>query len=275
MEEKKIRLLKPEEIECRVSTIKEYGVSLLLYKDARVDQKILDETFGLYGWQRKHECIDGNLYCTVSVKDNESGEWISKQDVGTSGMAEQEKSQASDSFKRACFNLGIGRELYSAPFIWISAVHAPIKIDKRGNKYICNSKFYVSSITYSDDREIESLKLVNEEGAEVFSWTKKNKYVKTDKDRMERVSSIDKENISELSKDKKPDIDVSERNEVSKLSEEQMDSLKKELKRTGVTQKQVKDRYEINDIKVMSESTYMKVMAALGVTGSKGDKKVA
>ena len=114
-----IRLLKADEIECRVSMINEKGLSLLLYKDARVDQKILDETFGAFGWKRSHQCIDGNLYCTVEIYDRESGEWISKQDVGTTGYTEKEKSQASDSFKRACFNWGIGRELYTAPFIWI------------------------------------------------------------------------------------------------------------------------------------------------------------
>ncbi len=116
-----VRLLNADEIECRVSYINEKGVSLLLYKDARVDQKILDETFGAFGWKRSHQCIDGNLYCTVEVFDREAGVWVSKQDVGTTGFAEKEKSQASDSFKRACFNWGIGRELYSAPFIWIPA----------------------------------------------------------------------------------------------------------------------------------------------------------
>ena len=108
-----VRLLNADEIECRVSYINEKGVSLLLYKDARVDQKILDETFGAFGWKRSHQCIDGNLYCTVEVFDREAGVWVSKQDVGTTGFAEKEKSQASDSFKRACFNWGIGRELYS------------------------------------------------------------------------------------------------------------------------------------------------------------------
>ena len=77
-----IRLLKPTEIECRIGSIKENGLSLLLYKDARVDQRILDETFGIFGWQRSHQMIDGNLYCTVSVYDEKTGGWISKQDVG-------------------------------------------------------------------------------------------------------------------------------------------------------------------------------------------------
>ena len=78
-----IRLLKADEIECRIATINEKGLSLLLYKDARVDQRILDETFGIFGWKRSHQCIDGNLYCTVEIYDKDSGEWISKQDVGT------------------------------------------------------------------------------------------------------------------------------------------------------------------------------------------------
>lgn len=99
-----IRLLKADEIECRISAINEKGLNLLLYKDARVDQRILDETFGPFGWKRSHQCINGSLYCTVEVFNKKSGEWIAKQDVGTMGHTEKEKSQASDSFKRACFN---------------------------------------------------------------------------------------------------------------------------------------------------------------------------
>ena len=95
MEQNRIRLLKADEIECRIAVIKENGLSLLLYKDARVDQKILDETFGIFGWKRSHQCIDGNLYCTVEIYDKESGEWVAKQDVGTTGYTEKEKSQAS------------------------------------------------------------------------------------------------------------------------------------------------------------------------------------
>lgn len=127
--ENQIRLLHADEIECRVSVVKESGVSLLLYKDARVDQRVLDETFGMFGWKRSHQCIDGNLYCTVEIRDPASGEWIAKQDVGTVGYTEKEKSQASDSFKRACFNWGIGRELYTAPFIWVPAADAAIRKD--------------------------------------------------------------------------------------------------------------------------------------------------
>ena len=102
-----IRLLRADEIECRVSTINGNGLSLLLFKDARVDQKILDETFSPFGWKRSHQSIDGNLYCTVEVWDSEKKQWIAKQDVGVMSHSEKEKGQASDSFKRACFNWGI------------------------------------------------------------------------------------------------------------------------------------------------------------------------
>ena len=121
MEKNMIRLLRADEIECRIGMINEKGLSLLLYKDARVDMKILDEVYGQFNWQRKHEVIGGNLYCTVSIWDDEKQQWISKMDVGTKSNTEQEKGEASDSFKRACFSHGIGRELYTAPFIWISA----------------------------------------------------------------------------------------------------------------------------------------------------------
>ena len=93
-----IRLLRADEIECRIATINEKGLSLLLFKDARVDQKILDETFTPFGWKRSHQMIDGNLYCTVEVWDEGKGQWIGKQDVGTVSHTEKEKGQASDSF---------------------------------------------------------------------------------------------------------------------------------------------------------------------------------
>ena len=166
MEQKKIRLLNANEIECRVSTIGEKGVSLLLYKDARVDQKILDETFGPFGWKRSHQSIDGNLYCTVEILDKESGIWVAKQDVGTTGFAEKEKSQASDSFKRACFNWGIGRELYTAPFIWVPA--NKIKLQKKGDKWFCNSYFTVKEISFNEEnieyviKESKKLQKVNQ-----------------------------------------------------------------------------------------------------------------
>ena len=112
------RALRADEVELRVSTCSAKGFSLLLYKDARCDQNILDETVGAMNWQRHHSRENAN--CIVSIWDEEKKQWIEKEDTGTESFTEKEKGLASDSFKRACFNWGIGRELYTAPFIWIS-----------------------------------------------------------------------------------------------------------------------------------------------------------
>ena len=144
------RDLTADEIDCRVATCNENGVSLLLYKDARVDMNILDETFGITGWQRTHELIGDRLYCTVSIWDDKRQQWIRKQDVGTESYTEKEKGQASDSFKRACFNIGIGRELYSAPFIWVNASDCNMK--QYNGKWSTYDRFEVVDITIENKR---------------------------------------------------------------------------------------------------------------------------
>ena len=140
-----IRLLTASDIECRAQQVDKAfkWCSLLLYKNARVDMQILDETFGRFGWQRTHEIINGRLYCTVSIYDNEKKQWVSKQDVGTESNTEAEKGQASDAFKRACFNIGIGRELYTSPKIFVTL----FPDDIRNNKLY--TKFEVSEIGYN------------------------------------------------------------------------------------------------------------------------------
>lgn len=157
----KFRDLTKEEIECRVSQISKNGLSLLLYKDARCDMNILDETVGAERWQRKHYECKGNLFCSVGIKLNE---WVWKDDCGAESNSEKEKGEASDSFKRACFNWGIGRELYTAPFIWIIADYANIEeyIDKKDNKtkYRCKDKFILKSITI-ENKKITSLEIYN------------------------------------------------------------------------------------------------------------------
>jgi Uncharacterized protein conserved in bacteria len=163
------RCLTPEEIDVRVATCSDKGCTLLLYKDARVDQNILDEVFGIYGWERSHQLIGDRLYCTVKIKNPDTGEWISKQDVGTESNTEKEKGQASDSFKRACFNLGIGRELYSAPFIWIEPDKFNLRSGNNG-KATTYDRFRVKSIGY-DKGVINHLVVVNDskKGMVVYS----------------------------------------------------------------------------------------------------------
>lgn len=154
-----IRLLNANEIEVRVQSVKSNGCILLLYKDARVDMRILDETYGPTGWKRTHEVINGNLFCNIDIWDDIKKQWIRKQDVGVESYTEKEKGQASDSFKRAGFNVGIGRELYTAPFIWINLQAGEVK-DKGGKAYI-NPRlhFKVKSIGYNNKREINSLEI--------------------------------------------------------------------------------------------------------------------
>lgn len=162
------RELQASEIECRVSTVNENGCSLLLYKDARVDQRLLDEHVGPMNWQRKHEIIGGSLYCSVGIYDTDKAEWIWKQDVGTESYTAKEKGQASDSFKRACFNWGIGRELYTAPLIWIDKKYVNI-VNYKG-KYTIDKKerFEVKEIEY-EEGAIKNIVIVNQYGKQVFS----------------------------------------------------------------------------------------------------------
>ena len=143
------RDLMAEEIECRVAQANEYGVSLLLYKDARCDQNILDETVGAMNWQRTHTRDNAN--CIVSLWDEKKQQWISKEDTGTESNTEKEKGLASDSFKRACFNWGIGRELYTAPNIKVKPEDCTA-LKQYGDKRKCFDTFEVQKIIIEKKR---------------------------------------------------------------------------------------------------------------------------
>ena len=163
-----IRLLGKEDIDVRVAqTIagnNKVKVSLMLYKDARVDMRILDELFTPMGWKRSHRLIGDRLYCQVDVWDSEKKEWISKEDVGTESNTEAEKGQASDSFKRACFNWGIGRELYSAPRIVVDLNDNEYTKDQN-NRIRVWATFSVKSIGYdTKTRTINSLEIQDKFG---------------------------------------------------------------------------------------------------------------
>ena len=154
------RDLTAEDIEVRVQSAKANGVILLLYKNARVDMNILDETVGPENWQREHYECKGNLFCRVGIK--QLNEWVWKSDCGTESNTEAQKGEASDSFKRACFNWGIGRELYTSPFIWISDKDCNIKEREFNGKkiYSCNDNFEVEKIKV-ENKKIVGLSIVN------------------------------------------------------------------------------------------------------------------
>ena len=190
------RKLKAEEIDCRVSTVNAKGCSLLLYKDARVDQNILDETFGIFGWQRSHQLIGDRLYCTVSVWDEKKQIWISKQDVGTESYTEKEKGQASDSFKRACFNLGIGRELYTAPFIWIGSDKCNL-VDKDGKKTTYD-RFFVSEIGYDKNGNINHLVIYRERPKEKVYVFNGEAEKELDEKNAKKITKKEAENLEKI-----------------------------------------------------------------------------
>lgn len=165
----KFRTLRADEIEVRTQQIKENGVSVLLYKTARTDANLLDETVGADNWQNDFKSIDGKMFGYISIKCG--NEWVTKSDSGTEGNIEAEKSLASDAFKRAGFKWGIGRELYTAPFIWISA--DVIKIENRGGKFYTNEKFEVSKIGYNENNEINMLEIINSKKQTVYTFGSK------------------------------------------------------------------------------------------------------
>jgi hypothetical protein len=173
------RTLKASEIECKVSMVRETGVQLLLYKTARTDMQLLDETLGAYNWQCKYEEIKGNMYCTISIYDTDKKEWVHKQDCGVeSAFGDKEKGEASDAFKRAGFKVGIGRELYTSPFIWITKDNCNIKesTNAQGKKiYTTNDTFIVDSISYSKERDIISLVIRNCKTNEICYQMKDNR----------------------------------------------------------------------------------------------------
>lgn len=158
------RTLTAAEIECRVGMSRNGSVSLLLYKNARVDMALLDEVFGPFGWSRSHQELKGTIYCSVNVLDKESGQWVPKTDAGVESNTDPQKGEASDSFKRACVNWGIGRELYTAPFIWVELTET----EWNGGKPKC--AFKVSRIEYNDNREISELEIVDRSGEVRYSY---------------------------------------------------------------------------------------------------------
>ena len=168
MENLKFRTLNADEIECRVGSVTDKGCSLLLYKDARVDMRLLDEVVGAFNWKREHTLINNNLYCTVSIYNAETKEWVSKQDVGVESQTEKEKGQASDAFKRACFNWGIGRELYTSPFVWVNLGQNEWRLGAGGRKQPA-VKFSVKEISYKDGK-VAKLVIVDDKGVERYTF---------------------------------------------------------------------------------------------------------
>ena len=209
------RTLHADEIDCRVAQIDKTWCTVLLYKDARVDQNILDETVGCMNWQNHYSRDNAN--CTVAIWDEDKKEWVEKENTGTESFSEAEKGLASDSFKRACFNWGIGRELYTAPSIFITP-RKDIKYRNGGKevdefyeykdgKYTTKTRFWVELIDYDDNKRIKDLiirdnknnirfsELTKEKEKELFEiYTTMKKYIEAAEKKDER---FDREKLYE------------------------------------------------------------------------------
>lgn len=226
------RTLRADEIEVRVATVSEKGVSLLLYKDARCDMNILDETVGPFNWQRHHSRDNAN--CIVSIYDEKKAVWVSKEDTGTESYTEKEKGLASDSFKRACFNWGIGRELYTAPFIWVSA--NDVNLTQKNGKWTTYDRFSVEDISYKD-KKIVGIKIRNDNRKHtVYTFGYFNK------------------EIDNLSKG---------------IGQAKINLLKKEVKRIGLTDDQFLTKYKKTKFNDFTEEEWLKLYPALQKLKSK------
>lgn len=164
-------LLDKEQISVKVKQVTASGAIALLYKSARVDMDMLDDVVSPENWTCDYREIHGNLYCGIAIK-SDNGEWVWKWDCGIESAQDdgnEKKAEASDAFKRAGFRWGIGRELYTSPFIFLN-----VETEQRGSGYKLKNafdRFEVSAIRYDDRRKIEQLTIVNSKtGAVVFNW---------------------------------------------------------------------------------------------------------
>lgn len=229
MEDIKIRALRADEIECKVAQVTDGKVQLLLYKDARCDKRILDETFGIMGWADCYSEIKGNLYCSIMIYDQHTGMWIQKQDCGIeSAFGDKEKGEASDAFKRACFNVGIGRELYTKIPIWINTETVS---NQRGDKTTYKQKNSYQSwfVSYIEtDNEKEKIKYIEISDYKtkkvVFKWGTKGQ-IKAENNQT---------NIANTQINKKqPEANMKSTERPKVVNKEQLDELMKEANQRG------------------------------------------
>ena len=262
MSTNKIRFLKSNEIEIRVVQILKNGYQLVLYKNSRCDKRILDEVYGPLRWKSEYSEIKGNLYCTISVWDEEIKQWISKQDCGTESNMEKAKGEATDAFKRAGTAWGIGRELYTKLFIWVQGGTQPL-CDNSGKQIVKNSKpqyelinkymqWHVSKIEVDEEIEkIIGLEIEDDSGIVVFSFG--------------TVSVNNKKEDPPVASDFQWELD-----NIDMATPEQMKQIHAGCEFTGISEKALLKR---TGVKKWEYATYAQAQHALNYLNTKADMK--
>ena len=178
-EKSEIRTLRADEIEVKVKQIGETGAVALLYKTARTDMAMLDEIYGAGNWQNDYKEIKGNLYCGIGIRFADGADYVWRWDCGIESRADDEgnekKGEASDAFKRAGTRWGIGRELYTAPFIFLKVDTKPGGAANGKARYVLADKFArfdVKEIGYDANRRINRLVIIDEKDRIVFTYPK-------------------------------------------------------------------------------------------------------
>lgn len=233
------RKLRADEIEARIATVTDKGCQILLYKNARCDMNILDETVGPFNWQRDHKELKGNMYAGISIFDENKGIWVTKWDCGAESNTEAEKGEASDSFKRAGFNWGIGRELYTSPFVWFKSEQLKtLYQDDKTKKWKCTDSFSVEAVEYVENK-MSYLKVVNNKSKEVFVWG--------------RSKELQPENKNDL------------------ISEEEYAMLCQLIKEANVNEEKLLLQYKVNSLMLLTKVRYTALVNKLSkVIAEKG-----
>lgn len=249
---KTIPLLTSDDIEVKIKKCTKAGAVALLYKTARVDYRILDEVFGQFGWQIEYEEIKGNLYCTISLWDEEHKQWIKKTNCGiesrSDGDGNEKKGEASDAAKRAGTVVGIGAELYSSPFIFLDVATV-----QDGSKYKLKddmARYVVTNIKIDEKtRVITALNIANEKtGVEVFSWTmptsgaKAKKMSKTVKEEKTAEPKAEKKEEKKAVESQKESEKVTPKAEPEKTVNEAKIGLKELIRNIGLIAKKIAEQ---------------------------------
>lgn len=114
------------------------SATVVAYIDARDAIDLLNK-YAIYGWEREHYMVGNNTYCKVGIFMPD-GSVQYRSDVGVESNTDGVKGEASDGFKRACVNWGIGGFLYDLGIEYVNANEAktssnfPYCIDEQGKR---------------------------------------------------------------------------------------------------------------------------------------------